>query len=78
MTNPPASRKNATKGTQPREADILISLTAVQKARLRFLASAFGVSMTEVVRLLVDEQYVKRALAGGDTLANTPELASDR
>lgn len=71
------TRKNAIKGTQPREADILISLTAVQKARLRYLATLFGVSMTEVVRLLVDDQYVKRAMGDPVTLADTSVPATE-
>lgn len=65
------SRKNAEMGTQPREADLLVSFTAAQKSRLRFLAKLFGVSMTEVVRLLVDEKYAKHVMSAGDTLTVT-------
>lgn len=74
----PRTRRNASRNTQPREADILISLTAVQKARLRFLAKTFGVSMTEVVRLLVDEKYITQALTPSATLADNSIVQSDR
>jgi len=71
------TRRNAPHNTQPREADILISLTAVQKSRLRFLAKTFGVSMTEVVRLLVDEQYVKRVLSDDAKLIENSPVSAE-